>query len=196
MKQIKLAITMAIIAILIITIVFLSIISPLKGLSILTPFSILLGVTLWGYGFIVLISVLRNRKKENFLNIQILGAIFLIFAFIPIGFLFMKLSGQARTRITIEVVNNSDRIPSNISIFGSGSIFENSDTLKLKKLDKGESLTYKTNAISKPHRSGYIKMEFDLDNKHISKNIAGEFSINPYDIKQQWRLIIDDSFYK
>jgi hypothetical protein len=39
-------------------------------------------------------------------------------------------------------------------------------------------------------------MEFDLDKKHISKNIAGEFSINPYVIKQQWRLIIDDSFYK
>ena len=196
MQQIKLAITMAIIAIIIITIVFLSIISPLKGLSILTPFSILLGVTIWGYGLIVLISAMRNRKKENFLNIQILTAIFLIFAFIPIGLLFMKLSGQARTRITIEVVNNSERIPSNISIFGSGSIFENSDTLKLKKLDKGESLTYKINAISKPHRRGYIKMEFDLDNKHISKNIAGEFSINPYDIKQQWRLIIDDSFYK
>jgi len=196
MKQIKLVKKLALIAILIISIIFLSIISPLKGLSILTPLAIVLGITIWGYGLIVLISGVRNRKKENFSDIQILTATILIGAFIPLGLLFMKLSGQARTRITIEVVNKSERIPSNISIFGSGSIFENSDTLKLKKLNKGESLTYTINAISKPHRSGYIIMEFDLDNKHISKNIAGEFSINPYDIKQQWRLIIDDSFYK
>jgi len=196
MKQIKLAQKLALIAILIISITFLSILSPLKGLSILTPLVIVLGITIWGYGLIVLISGLRNRKKDNFSDIQILTATILICAFIPLGILFMKLSGQARTKITIEVVNHSKRTPSNISIFGSGSIFENSDTLKLKKLNKGESLTYTINAISKPHRSGHIKMEFDLDNKHISKNIAGEFSINPYDIKQQWRLIIDDSFYK
>jgi hypothetical protein len=196
MKQIKLAQKLALIAILIITIIFLSILSPLKGLSILTPLAIVLGITIWGYGLIVLVLGLRNRKKENFSDIKILTAIILICGFIPIGILFMKISGKARTRITIEVVNQSERNPSNISIFGSGIIFENSDTLKLKKLNKGESLTYTINAISKPHRSGYIKMEFDLDKKHISKNIAGEFSVNPYVIKQQWRLIIDDSFYK
>jgi hypothetical protein len=196
MKQIKLAITMAIIAILIITIVFLSIISPLKGLSILTPFSILLGVTLWGLSIAFLISGLRIRDKKTITNVNILTAILLIFAFIPIGLFFMKISGNERTKISIDILNQSDHEPANIIMYGAGSIFENSDTLKLKLLNKGDSLTYTIKAITKPHRSGYIKMEFDLGKRHISKNIAGEFSVNPYSIKQEWSIIIDNSFFE
>jgi predicted RNA-binding protein YlxR (DUF448 family) len=50
---------------------------------------------------------------------------------------------------------------------------------------KGESTSYIFQATGKPHRSGYIKIEFDLNNKHISKNITGRFSVNPYEIKQE-----------
>ncbi len=192
MKQIKVAIILAIIAILIITIVFISIISPFKGLGILTPLSILLGITIWGYSLTLLVSGLKN--KENISKVRILISTVLIIAFIPIGYLFMKISGQERTKISIVVVNRSDHKPANIRIYGIGNIFENTDTLKLKLLNKGESMTYTIRAISKPYRTGYIRMEFDFNNKPISRKIAGKFSINPYDIKQEWRVIIDNSF--
>lgn len=193
MKQIKIAIIMAIVAILIISVIFLSIISPLKGLSILTPLSILLGITIWGFSLILLISGLRNRYKENISKISILSAIILISSFIPIGYLFMKISGEVRTKISIVIVNHSDQIPANISIYGTGDIFENTDTLKLKMLKMGDSLSYRTRAISKPHRSGYIKMEYDFNNERISKIIAGKFSINPYVIKQEWKFIFKNA---
>lgn len=194
MKQVKIAFLMAMIAIMIITIVFISIISPLKGLGILTPLSIFLGISIWGSSLILIFSGLKHKNKENISKIGILITIVLILAFIPIGYLFMKISGKVRTRISVDVVNNSDYQPANIRIYGVGNIFENTDTLKLEKLKKGESMTYTIQAISKPHRSGYIKMEFDFNKKHISKNIAGNFSINPYEIKQEWSLIIDNSF--
>jgi len=193
MKQIKIAIIMAIVAILIISAIFLSIISPLKGLSILTPLFILLGITIWGFSLILLISGLRNRYKENISQISILSAIILISSFIPIGYLFMKISGEVRTKISIVIVNHSDQIPANISIYGTGNIFENTDTLKLKMLKMGDSLSYTTKAISKPHRSGYIKMEYDFNNERISKIIAGKFSINPYVIKQEWKFIFKNA---
>jgi predicted RNA-binding protein YlxR (DUF448 family) len=192
MKQIKIVIIMAIIAILIILIVFISIISPLKGLGIFTPILILLGITIWGISLILFISGIKT--KGNISKIRILMSIFFIAAFIPLGYLFMKISGKARTRITVAILNHSDHNPANIKIYGVGNIFENTDTLKLEMLKKGESISYIIQATSKPHRSGYIKMEFDLNNKHISKNIAGRFSVNPYEIKQEWDIVIDSSF--
>jgi hypothetical protein len=196
MKQIRIAIIMAIIAILIITIVFIFIISPLKGLGILTPFSIFLGISIWGFSLILLISGLKYRNKENISKVRILITIVLIIAFIPVGYLFMKISGKARTRITVAIVNHSGQKPTNIKIYGIGNIFENADTLKLGMLNQGESMIFTIQAISKPHRSGHIKMEFDINNKHISKNIAGRFSINPYEIKQEWNVTIDNSFFE
>jgi hypothetical protein len=192
MKQIKVALIMALVAILIITAVFISTISPLKGIGIFTTLSIFLGILIWGLSLILLISGLKT--KENISKARILISIFFITAFIPLGYLFMKISGRVRTRITVSIVNHSDHKPANIKIYGVGNIFENTDTLKLEMLKKGESISYIIQAISKPHRSGYIKMEFDFNNKHYSKNIAGKFSINPYEIKQKWEVIIDNSF--
>lgn len=192
MKQNRIALIMALIAILIITIVFISIITPLKGLGILTTLSIFLGISIWGLSLIIFISGLKN--KENISKVRILITILLIIAFIPTGYLYMKISGQMRTRISVDVVNKSDYNPANIRIYGVGNIFENTDTLKLEMLKKNESMTYTIQAISKPHRSGSIMMEFDLNKMHFSKNIAGEFSINPYEIKQEWMVVIDNSF--
>lgn len=192
MRLIKIAITMAIIAILIITVIFISIISPLKGLGIFTSLFIFLGILIWGISLILLISGLKT--KEYISKTKILISIFFITAFIPVGYLFMKISGRVRTRISVAIVNHSDHKPANIKIYGVGNIFENTDTLKLEMLKKGESISYIIQASSKPHRSGYIKMEFDLKNKHISKNIAGRFSVNPYEIKQEWNIVINNSF--
>jgi energy-coupling factor transporter transmembrane protein EcfT len=175
-----------------ILIVFISIISPLKGLGIFTSLFIFLGILIWGISLISLISGLKT--KEYISKIRILMSIFFIAAFIPLGYLFMKISGRVKTKISVAILNHSDHKPANIKIYGVGNIFENTDTLKLEMLKKGESISYIIQASSKPHRSGYIKMEFDLKNKYISKNITGRFSVNPYEIKQEWSIVINNSF--
>ena len=119
----------------------------------------------------------------------------LIIGFIPMGLIYMKISGYVGTKITVNVTNQSDFVPRNLLIYGTGNIFENQDTLKVKSFNKGEQLSYTIRPSTKPHRNGYIKIEFDVnDGKHISKNIAGEFSINPYHIQQDWEVTIDNEF--
>ena len=196
MGQIKLSKRLAIISIAIITLIFLAVISPLKGLSILTPLLILPGIVLWMVSLILLIAGLINRQRENNEKKTKMIALILIIGFIPIGLIYMKISGYVRTKITIDVINQSDFIPSNILIYGAGNIFENTDTLKVNKFNKREKIEYIIRPITKPHRNGYIRIEFDIDNKHISKNIAGEFSINPYNIQQDWEVSLGNDFYK
>ena len=103
----------------------------------------------------------------------------LIIAFIPVGLIYMKISGEVRTKITVNVINQLGYPASKILIYGTGNIFENPDTLKMGKLNMGEKIEHVTRPSTKPLRKGYIRMEFDIENKHIVKDIAGEFSINP-----------------
>lgn len=196
MKNIMLSKKLAIISIVIVTFIFLAVISPLKGLSILTFPLIMLGIVIWITSLILLISELFNRQKENGQKKTIVITLILIVGFIPLGLIYTKISGYARTKITVNVINQSDFIPNNILIYGEGSIFENSDTLKVNNLNKGGSIEYIIRPSTKPHRNGYIRIEFDIDNKHISKNIAGEFSINPYNIQQYWEVAVDNEFVK
>ena len=196
MKQFKLSIRLVIISIIIITVIFLAIISPLQGLSILTWPLILLGIALWIVSLIILISGLFDKQRENGQKKAMVIALLLIIGFIPIGIIYMKLSGDIRTKITVNIINQSDSIPDNILIYGAGTIFENSDTLKVNKFNKGEKIEYVTRPITKPYRNGYIRLEFDINGKHIEKNIAGEFSINPYNIQQEWEITIDNAFFK
>jgi glucan phosphoethanolaminetransferase (alkaline phosphatase superfamily) len=196
MRQIKLSKKLAIISNLIITTIFLAVISPLKGLSILTFPLILIGIVLWIVSIILLISGLINKQSEKHQKIEIVIALILIISFIPIGFFSMKISGDVRTKIIVKVINRSNFTAKNVKIYGAGNIFENSDTLKINQLNKGDTTEYVTRPNTGPHRTGYIKIEFEADNKHISKNIAGEFSINPYNIQQDWEVILDNKFIK
>ncbi len=120
----------------------------------------------------------------------------LIIGFIPVGLIYMQISGIVRTKITVNVINQLDYPASKIFVHETGNIFENSDTLKMGKLNKGEKIEYVTRPSTKPHRNGYIRMEFDIENKHIAKDIAGEFSINPYNIQQDWKVSVDNEFVK
>ena len=196
MRQIKLSKKLVIISIALITIIFLAVISPLKGLSILTWPLILLGIVLWIVSLILLIAGLFNRQKENDQKKTIMISLLLIIGYIPIGLIYIKISEHVRTKITLNIINKSDSIPSNILIYGTGNIFENSDTLKINKFNKGDKIEYVIRPSTKPHRNGYIKIEFDVDSKHISKDIAGEFSINPYNIQQDWEVTLDNEFIK
>jgi hypothetical protein len=196
MRQIELAKKLAIISIVIITVIFLGEISPLKGLGILTWSILEAGILLWLTSLLLLIVGLFNRKKENEPKKNITMALLLTLGFIPLGFMYMTISGNIRTKITVSISNQSDFIPGNVLIYGTGNIFESTDTLKVASFKKGEKIEYVIQPSTAPHRHGYIRMEFDVDNKHISKEIAGEFSINPYNIKQEWEVVIDNEFVK
>jgi len=197
MEQIKFSKKLAIISITIITVIFLAIISPIKGLSILTGPLMLLGIVLWVTSIIQLIAALSNRQgKSDQKKRIVIITIILIIAFIPLGFFYVKISGNIRTTITVNITNTSKYVPNNILIYGAGNIFENPDTLKLNKFNQGEKIEYIISPTTIPHRNGNIRMEFDIDNIHISKVIAGEFSINPYSIQQEWEVIIDNEFIK
>lgn len=196
MREFKLSIRLVIISLIIITVIFLGVISPWQGLSILTWPLILLGIALWIVSVIFLISGLFTNQRKNSQKKTILIALFLIIGFIPIGLIYMKISGYVRTKITVTIINQSDFIPSNVLIYGTGTIFENSDTLKVNKFNIGEEIEYVIRPSTKPHKNGYIKIEFDIDGKRIQKNIAGEFSINPYNIQQEWKIIMDNKFIK
>jgi len=195
MDQVKLSQKIIISSIALITLIFLAVISPLKGLSILTPLLIIGAIVLWITSIILLIKGYPDRNKENYQK-KILVTIILIIAFIPLGLYYMKISGHVRTKITVHIKNQSDFIPENILIYGTGNIFENPDTLKVNSFGNGEELDFIIWPITKPGRKGYIRMEFDLSGKHFYKNIAGEFSVNPYNIQQEWKVTVDKEFLK
>ena len=178
----------------IITIIFLAVISPLKGLSIFTFPMILFGIGLWVSGIMMLIKSIINRKSEKHQLSTLIVTILFLISFIPIGFTYMKISGQVRTKITIDVRNQSDSELLNVLIYGTGTIFEGTDTLKVSHLDQGQELRYITRAGTKAHSSGNVVMEFDIYGEHLVKNIAGEFSINPYSIKQHWTVVVNQQF--
>jgi hypothetical protein len=63
MKEIKIANMTAIVAILVITAVFFSIISPLKELGILKSLFIFPGILIWGISLILITSTLKIKEK-------------------------------------------------------------------------------------------------------------------------------------
>lgn len=197
MRKIELSKRLIIIAIAIVTLLFIAIISPLKGLGLFTMPILLFGIGCWLFSIILLIVGLLNKGRDNYKRTTFAITLFLIIGFIPLGYFFMKLSGDVRTKITVKVINQSDFALNNVLIYGSGNIFENPDTLKIDNFEKGKQLFYIIKPTTKPHRNGNIMIEFDLESsKRISKIIAGEFSINPYELKQYWEVNIDNAFLK
>lgn len=193
MSQLKLSQRFIISSIAIITLIFLAVISPLKGLSIFTAPLIFVAVGLWLTSLILLIKGFPDRK--NYQRKTLITAI-LIIGFIPLGLFYMKISGNVRTKITVHIKNQSDFVPKNILIYGTGNIFENTDTLNANSIANGEEIKYIIWPTTKPNRKGYIRIEFDIPGKHISKDLAGEFSVNPYNIQQEWTVTLDKEFLK
>ena len=193
MSQLKLSLRIILSAIAIITIIFLAVISPLRGLSFFTAPLIFVAVGLWLASLILLIKGFPGR--QNYQRQTLITAI-LIIGFIPLGLFYMKKSGHIRTEITIHIKNQSDSVPKNILIYGAGNIFEKPDTLKVNSFEIGEELKYTIWPVTKPGRRGYVRMEFDLSGKHYTRNIAGEFSVNPYNIQQEWTVNMHNEYFK
>ncbi|MFN8256946.1 MAG: hypothetical protein U0W24_14720 [Bacteroidales bacterium] len=194
MNTIKLSKIFAMVAILIIAVIFLSVISPLKGLSIFTWPLIMIGILLWIISIALFIIGLVVKKPEKTGKTSLILPVFAILCFIPFGIFSIKMSGKVRTQITVNVINESDYEASNILIYGTGNIFEGCDTLKLSKLEKGAKIQYIINPDTGPGRKGFIRMECDFEKEHVAKDIAGEFSINPYQIQQEWIVNIGNDF--
>jgi len=194
MSQLKLSQRIAISSIAVSTLIFLAVISPLKGLSILTAPLIFAAVVLW-LTSLILFKGFPERKNENN-QVTIIVTAALIIGFIPLALFYMKIGGRVRTKITVHIKNQSDYFPKNILIYGTGNIFENPDTLKVNSFANGEELKYIIWPETKPNAQGYIRLEFDIPGKHFTKNIAGEFSVNPYNIQQEWTVTLDKEYFR
>ncbi len=198
MNPFKLSIRLTIIALVIITIVFLSVITPFRGIGFMTTIIVKVGGGLWVASIILLIFGLvkqKGKRQHDYTNRKAM-ALLLIISLIPISFFYWKISGIVRKKIVVAVSNDSSTTAKNIKIYGTGSIFEKSDTLRVDFLVRGEHIIYSIMPVTKRNRSGHIVMEFDANDKHITKTIAGEFSTNPYRIQQNWRVIIDNELIR
>jgi hypothetical protein len=82
-----------------------------------------------------------------------------------------------------------------VKIYPSGSIFLNSnDTLKLPGLGKGESVEYITKASTTPGMEGDIKITFFIGKDRFARRVAGPFSIQPMNLKQEWEVRISEDW--
>lgn len=115
-----------------------------------------------------------------------------ILAFLPICYCYLMATDESRTKVTVKVTNESGPVHS-VKVFGSGSIFLNPDTLKVVGLAKGESLTYELKAATAPGMKGDVQMIFFRGKEKVVQKIAGPFSIQPMNLKQDWKFVITES---
>ena len=102
---------------------------------------------------------------------------------------------ESRTKITVKVENRFKPLHS-IKIYGSGTIFLNPDTLKLAGLGMGESAEYVIKASTTANAKGNILIEGYNGKDKFIKDIAGPFTINPVNLKQDWDVVIDGEFMR
>lgn len=181
-----------------ITVIAAADISPLHGLSVATFPLILLALALWAAGTILLIRGLMHLKQENPGRASLFWAVLFTAGFLPAGYGYMVLAGYARTRITVELTNRSGMELRAVTLYGAGEIFAEEDTLRRTSLAEGETLRYSINASSEPQRGGGKKgdivLEFDTERGHVSRVVAGPFSVYPLNIQQRWEITVDSNY--
>jgi dipeptide/tripeptide permease len=123
MHNIKTAVRHSLSALAIITVIFLAVISPWKGLSLFTFPLIMFGIALWISSVIFLIRGLADLKNETYPRTRLFLTIVSVMIFLPVGYAYMSISGIVRTRITIDVVNQLGMDLQNVSIYGAGDLF-------------------------------------------------------------------------
>ena len=198
MNSIKASMTISAIAFAIITAVFLAVISPLKGFGQITFILILSGVGLWIASLIVLIIGLVKKERRETKRANLIVAVLLILGFLPAGYLYMGISGDVRTKITINLTNQSGVNLDNVLIYGTGALFEGEDTLRIGRFENSQEIKYiirpSTESQKGGGKKGNVEMQFEMDGEIQSKIIAGEFSVYPLNIKQEWEVLVDQHF--
>jgi len=156
------------------------------------PF-LFIGVFLWVLSVIWFMwGWLRNANEESNESKGVSASSYIL-AFLPICYCFLMATDEARTKISVVLVNQYKPIHS-VKIYGRGSIFLNPDTLKLPGIAIGEEVHYKVKASTAPGMKGTIDMSFYLKDIRYTKQIAGPFSIQPMNLKQDWKLEINPEF--
>lgn len=183
-----------------ITVVFLAVISPWKGLGIATPYMIMSGIGSWFAGILFFISaVVRKHHKTNPKSYLFLSILFLLI-FIPVGYSYMYMSGRVRTKITVRLTNKSGSTLEDVVVYGSGPLFIGQDTLWLARFENEQEVKFKIWPDTKPQKGGgkkgNVELQYTLNGEQNSKTIAGEFSVYPSHIQQKWDVTIDPGFLK
>ncbi|MBL7969566.1 MAG: hypothetical protein JNK09_21380 [Prolixibacteraceae bacterium] len=194
MKEIRSSLVLALVSLGIFTLVFISLLVGPKGLGVLTMPLLVAGFGSWLAGVIMLVIGLVRKHNEAVSKKLIVAATLLLIAFVPVSWEYLKKAGEVRTRITVRVMNHSDKVAEQIQVYGSGTIFGKADTMKIPQLRPGEDFTYWAQPVTKPHRVGHIRMDFNIGDRSYTKTIAGEFSVNPYQLQQNWEVDIDSLF--
>jgi dipeptide/tripeptide permease len=198
LHKIKTAVRHSLSALAIITVIFLAVISPWKGLSLFTFPLIMFGIALWISSVIFLIRGLADLKNETYPRTRLFLTIVSVMIFLPVGYAYMSISGIVRTRITIDVVNQLGMDLQNVSIYGAGDLFVGTDTLNIATFKTDQKIRYQINPSTKPQKGGGKKgnvvMAYEKDGTRIIKTIAGEFSVYPLNIQQEWEVIINQEF--
>jgi hypothetical protein len=156
------------------------------------PF-LVIGIFLWVMSVIwFLWGWLKNANEENNEGKGISASSYIL-AFLPLSYCYLMVTDEARTKIKVVIVNESQPLHS-IKIYGSGTIFLKPDTLKLPGIAQNETIEYKNKAATSPHMTGEIVLEGFLGKQKFRKKIAGPFSINPMRLQQDWKVVINENF--
>lgn len=139
---------------------------------------------LWGW--------LRNANEENNEGKGISASSYIL-AFLPLCYCYLMVTDEARTKITVVIINESMPLHS-VKIYGSGTIFLKPDTMTLPGIAKGDVIKYKNKAATAPHMQGEITLEGFAGKQKIKKRIAGPFSIHPMRLQQDWKVVINENF--
>lgn len=117
-----------------------------------------------------------------------------ILAFLPLCYCYLLATDKARTKIEVEIENVSSQVFGPVKVYGDGTIFLKPDTLTLVYMKPKERRTYEVKAATSPHMKGVIRLEAFVKGRFITREIAGPFSIVPMNLKQDWKVKIDDDF--
>lgn len=194
MKEIRISLILALVAIGLISLVFVALSLNERGLSILNMPLLVAGFGCWLAGLILFVSGVLKRPSGKASGKTIVLTVIALVSFFPLGWKYMLSAGKARTTITVQVTNRLETEIATVRIYGSGDIFENTDTFRVERLRPGEQLKYENRAVTKPHRSGEIRMDFGMGEQAYRKTIAGKFTVNPYQLQQNWEVVIDQNF--
>lgn len=118
-----------------------------------------------------------------------------ILAFLPICYIFLMVTDESRTRVSVEITNGDQEL-THVRIFGEGSIFLNQDTLSLDTLGEKAHLVYHVKAATAPGMRGNIILECKMGPKFVRKIIAGPFTNTPSNIQTSWHINLNETLLK
>jgi hypothetical protein len=163
----------------------------IDAIGILTLPLMIVGAFIWLLSVIwFLWGWLKNANQDSSEKKGVIASSYIL-AFLPVCYCFLMATDNARTKITVRITNEGEPIHS-VKVYPSGSIFlSKSDTLTSTGLANGESLEFSTKAATVPGSRGEIRMEYTRGNEKFNKQVAGPFSIEPLNLRQDWDIKIN-----